>query len=86
MRRTPSVSSLWLALLASPLFLHQAMAAEVRLYVDDQPVGAPLALDKGAVQMTHPLTKGSHQIRISDAGNSCGTSFGPSEAKPLPFG
>ena len=30
MRRTPSVSSLWLALLASPLFLHQAMAAEVR--------------------------------------------------------
>ncbi|WP_139708681.1 alpha-amylase [Aeromonas allosaccharophila] len=87
MRRTPNLSSLWLALLAAPLFTQQAMAApEVRLYVDGQPVATPISLDKGTVELSHPLAKGSHQIRISDAGNSCGTSFGPSESKPLPFG
>lgn len=87
MRRAPNLSPLWLALLASPLLIGQAMAApEVHLYVDGQPVATPIALDKGAVELTHTLTKGSYQIRISDAGNSCGTSFGPSESKPLPFG
>ncbi|WP_421322230.1 alpha-amylase [Aeromonas veronii] len=87
MRRAHHLSPLWLALLAAPLFTPQAMAApEVRLYVDGQPVATPIALDKGTVELTHPLAKGSHQIRISDAGNSCGTSFGPSESKPLPFG
>ncbi|MFQ1656911.1 alpha-amylase [Aeromonas veronii] len=87
MRRAHHLSPLWLALLAAPLFIQQAMAApEVRLYVDSQPVATPIVLDKGTVELTHPLAKGSHQIRISDAGNSCGTSFGPSESKPLPFG
>ncbi|MGL4763681.1 MAG: alpha-amylase [Aeromonas sp.] len=87
MRRAPNLSPLWLALLASPLLIGQAMAApEVHLYVDGQPVATPIALDKGTVELTHTLAKGSHQIRISDAGNSCGTSFGPSESKPLPFG
>lgn len=87
MRRAHHLSPLWLALLAAPLFIQQAMAApEVRLYVDGQPVATPIVLDKGTVELTHTLAKGSHQIRISDAGNSCGTSFGPSESKPLPFG
>lgn len=87
MRRAHHLSPLWLALLAAPLFTPQAMATpEIRLYVDGQPVAAPIALDKGTVELTHTLAKGSHQIRISDAGNSCGTSFGPSESKPLPFG
>ncbi len=87
MRRAHHLSPIWLALLAAPLFTQQAMAApEVHLYVDGQPVTTPIALDKGTVELTHPLAKGSHQIRISDADNSCGTSFGPSESKPLPFG
>ncbi len=85
MRRAHHLSPLWLALLAAPLFTPQAMAApEVRLYVDGQPVAAPIALDKGTVELTHPLAKGSHQIRISDAGNSCGTSFGPERASRSP--
>ncbi|MBP0603021.1 alpha-amylase [Aeromonas sanarellii] len=80
-------SALWLAVLATPLFAGQALAApEVYLHVDGKPVAEALALDKGTVTLTHSLDKGSHQIRISDAGNSCGTSFGPTEAKPLPFG
>jgi alpha-amylase len=80
-------SSLWLALLATPLFVGQALAApEVHLHVDGKPVAEALTLDKGTVTLTHRLDKGSHQIRISDAGNSCGTSFGPTEARPLPFG
>ena len=80
-------SPLWLAVLATPLFIGQAMAApEVYLHVDGKPVAEALTLDKGTVTLTHRLDKGSHQIRISDAGNSCGTSFGPTEAKPLPFG
>ncbi|MBP8153127.1 MAG: alpha-amylase, partial [Aeromonas sp.] len=80
-------SSLWLALLATPLFVGQALAApEVHLHVDGKPVAEALTLDKGTVTLTHRLDKGSHQIRIADAGNSCGTSFGPTEARPLPFG
>ena len=59
---------------------------EVYLHVDGKPVAEALTLDKGTVTLTHRLDKGSHQIRISDAGNSCGTSFGPTEARPLPFG
>ena len=78
-------SPLWLAVLATPLFIGQAMAApEVYLHVDGKPVAEALTLDKGTVTLTHRLDKGSHQIRISDAGNSCGTSFGPTEARPLP--
>ena len=54
MRRAPNLSSLWLALLAAPLFTPQAMAApEVHLYVDGQPVAIPIALDKGTVVLTH---------------------------------
>ncbi|MGL5031548.1 MAG: alpha-amylase [Aeromonas sp.] len=87
MRRAPNLSSRWLALLAAPLFTQQVLAVpEVRLYVDGQPVATPIALDKGTVELTYPLTKGTHQIYISDASNSCGTRFGPSESKPLPFG
>ena len=87
MRRAHHLSPLWLALLAAPLFIQQAMAApEVYLHVDGKPVAEALTLDKGTDTLTHRLDKGSHQIRISDAGNSCGTSFGPTEAKPLPFG
>ncbi|MEN9533654.1 MAG: hypothetical protein RIQ83_2878, partial [Pseudomonadota bacterium] len=87
MRRAPRFSPLWLALLGGPLLTGQVLAApEMHLYVDGKAVATPLHLDKGPVALTHPLAKGSHQIRISDAGNSCGTSFGPSESKPLPFG
>jgi alpha-amylase len=72
--------------LATPLFIGQAMAApEVYLHVDGKPVAEALTLDKGTVTLTHRLDKGSHQIRISDAGNSCGTSRA-NRAKPLPFG
>ncbi|MFQ2244930.1 alpha-amylase [Aeromonas enteropelogenes] len=87
MRRANRLSPLWLALLASQPFGSQALAApDIHLYVDGQAVATPLALDNGTVTLTHPLAKGSHQIRIGDAANSCGSSFGPSEAKPLPFG
>ncbi|MFM4649702.1 alpha-amylase [Aeromonas bivalvium] len=87
MRPSLRFSPLWLALLAGPLLPHQVLAApEVRLYVDGEPVGDAVTLDKGMITLTHPLTKGSHQIRIGDAGNRCGTSFGPTEARPLPFG
>ncbi|MFA7260292.1 MAG: alpha-amylase, partial [Aeromonas bestiarum] len=87
MRRAPRFSPLWLALLASPLLTGQVLAApEVHLYVDGKAVATPLRLDKGPVELTHTLAKGSHQIRISDPDSSCGTSFGPSESKPLPFG
>ena len=56
MRRAPNLSPLWLALLASPLQIGQAMAApEVHLYVDGQPVATPIALDKGTVELTHTL-------------------------------
>jgi alpha-amylase len=53
--------------------------------VDGKPVAEALTLDKGTVSLTHSWTR-SHQIHISDAGNSCGTSFGRTEVKPLPFG
>lgn len=81
------LSPLWLAVLATPLFTGQALAAPaLHLYVDGEPVAETLALDEGTVSLTHTLSKGSHQIRISDANNSCGTSFGPTENQPLPFG
>ncbi|OSM53069.1 hypothetical protein WH06_07065, partial [Aeromonas salmonicida subsp. salmonicida] len=87
MRRSPRFSPLWLTLLAGPLCSGLVLASpEVHLYVDGKPVAEVLTLDKGTVSLTHKLDKGSHQIRIGDAGNSCGTSFGPTEAKPLPFG
>ena len=55
-------SSLWLALLATPLFVGQALAApEVHLHVDGKPVAEALTLDKGTVTLTHRLDKGNHQ-------------------------
>ena len=61
-------SSLWLALLVTPLFVGQALAApEVHLYVDGKPVAEALTLDKGTISLTHKLDKGSHQIRIADS-------------------
>ena len=52
-------SPLWLAVLATPLFIGQAMAApEVYLHVDGKPVAEALTLDKGTVTLTHRLDKG----------------------------
>lgn len=73
---------LLLALLALPAWA----APDLHLYVDGKAVPVTLSMTGGVQQLTHHLAKGSHQIRISDTGNSCGTSFGPDEAQPLPFG
>ncbi|MCS3458162.1 alpha-amylase [Aeromonas sp. BIGb0445] len=76
------LSPLLLALLALPAWA----APDLHLYVDGEALPVNLSLTGGMQQLTHPLAKGSYRIRISDAGNSCGTSFGPRENMPLPFG
>ncbi|MFR9720111.1 alpha-amylase [Aeromonas diversa] len=77
----PSLTPLCLALLTA---LPAATHAETPLFLtmDGTQVATPF---KGG-KLVHALAKGSYRIQIADAGRSCGSTYGPSQSAPLPFG
>mgnify|MGYP003589864406 CR=1 FL=1 len=83
-----------LAVLTLSALLAHGVQAEplprpVFLSINQQAPSAAMELkDSGnnAYKVTTRLEKGRYQIRVADQGNTCGTSFGPDAAAPLPFG
>ena len=65
----------------------ETIATPLYLSVNNQTNGQPLKY-RGNNQylVTSKLAKGSYQIQIADQAKSCGTTFGPATAAPLPFG
>ena len=65
----------------------ETIATPLYLSVNNQANGQPLKY-RGNNQylVTTKLAKGSYQIQIADQAKSCGTTFGPATAAPLPFG
>ena len=65
----------------------ETIATPLYLSVNNQANGQPLKY-RGNNQylVTSKLAKGSYQIQIADQAKSCGTTFGPATAAPLPFG
>ena len=83
-----------LALLTLSALMAGAVQAEpistpLFLSINNQPTDAGLQLKdqgKDTYKVTANLKKGTYQIQIADKGRSCGTTFGPEAAGPLPFG
>lgn len=77
----PSLTPLCLALLSAlPAATHAG--TPLFLTVDGTQVATPFSDGK----LVHSLAKGSYHIQIADAGRSCGSTYGPNQSGPLPFG
>ncbi|MBZ6066438.1 alpha-amylase [Aeromonas schubertii] len=77
----PSLTPLCLALLSAlPAATHAG--TPLFLTVDGTQVATPFTDGK----LVHSLSKGSYRIQIADAGHSCGSTYGPNQSGPLPFG
>ena len=65
------------------------ISSPLYLFIDDQVPAAPLRFNLVGDQqyrLTPRLAKGSYRIQIANKGRQCGSTFGPAQMAPLPFG